>query len=504
MKTQIIKLEEHDDLISTRDKMGWGKTGRVLLVWPDKGQILRNRLELILVHRHSQTLGAQLGLITRDSEIRQHAQELGIPVYKNLHQAQQAIWRTPRHIRREQSWRAIQLRQGRESGPRPDLRLERPIRPSQPYPPAIRWLVFALGILALVMLGAVLAPGAELSLQPEVQEQELELMVSADPRARTINLAGTVPSQLTTVVVEGRDHLIVTGSASIPNQHASGMVVFTNLSNREVIIPNGLVVSTLAEPAVRFATTRGGIAAPGPGTILNLPVRTLRAGIGGNIAPGQIQAIEGPLGIELTATNPRPFSGGSDLTSLAPKASDYTRLSALLAESLRQTALNELRMALAPGDMLIESSLQLSRTLEEIFQPAEIQPANELTLNLRLEFSAQVARQTDLANLAESVLNARLPEGFIPQAGSLLLTPLDEPVISSNGRASWSMLALRRIQAEISPAAAIQLAMGEEPETASQKLAQALPLEKTPQIKLTPDWWPRLPFLPFRIAVVEP
>src|SRR4030067_243371 len=32
MKTQILRLDPHDDVISTRDKMNWGQTGRVLLV----------------------------------------------------------------------------------------------------------------------------------------------------------------------------------------------------------------------------------------------------------------------------------------------------------------------------------------------------------------------------------------------------------------------------------------------------------------------------------------
>jgi hypothetical protein len=36
MKTQIIQLESHDDIISIRDKMGWSQTSRILLVWPEK------------------------------------------------------------------------------------------------------------------------------------------------------------------------------------------------------------------------------------------------------------------------------------------------------------------------------------------------------------------------------------------------------------------------------------------------------------------------------------
>jgi hypothetical protein len=503
VKTQIINLEEHDDLISIRDKMGWGKTGRILLVWPKEGNVPLNRLEITLLQRHSQTLGAQLGFITRNGEIRAHANELGIPTYKNLHQAQQAIWRTPRRVRRAQTHRAIQLRQGREGIPRIDLRAEKPPATSLDLPRGVSWAIFSLGVLAVILLGAVVVPAAEIRLQPEERDQQLEFTVRADPQARTVNLAGTLPAEPIRVVVEGRDQLIVSGSASLPYQSAGGLVTFTNLSDREIQIPNGSVVSTTGQPAIRFTTTRAGVAAPGPGATVNLPVRALQAGEAGNISAGEIKAIEGPLGIELTATNPRPFSGGSDITSLAPSARDYDRLSTRLHEALRQTALGELRASLEPGDLLIEDTLELSRTPEEVFQPASIQPANELTLHLRLEFSARVARNSDLVNLAESVLNARLPAGFRPLAGSLLLTPLEAPEIAPNGRAQWSMLALRRIQAEISPAEAFQMALGLEPQAARQKLAQTLPLGELPEIIMIPRWWPRLPLLPFRISLAD-
>jgi hypothetical protein len=338
-------------------------------------------------------------------------------------------------------------------------------------------------------------------LRPATQAQQIELTVTADPKAMRTSLAGIVPAHLTSVVVDGRDQLIVSGTATLPDQPAGGLVTFTNLSDREVTIPAGLVVLTIDQPAVRFTTTRDGTASPGPGTTLSLPVRALQAGEIGNVAAGEIQAIEGALGIELSVINPRTFSGGRDLTSLAPDPSDYTRLSTRLGESLHQTALNELISALEPGDVLIEDSLQLSRTLEEIFQPADIQPADELILNLRLEFSALVARQADLSDLAESVLNASNPQGFTPQLGSLVLTRLGEPEMTSDGRATWPMLAVRNIQPIISPMKAIQLVLGLEPEVARQKLEQGLALDDAPEISLSPAWWPRLPMLPFRIHV---
>ncbi len=95
MKTQIIQLEAHDDAISVRDKMGWSQAGRVVLVWPTRGRLLNHRLDLVLILRHSQSLGVQIALVTKDPEVRFQARSLGIPIYKTVRQAQAARWRRP-------------------------------------------------------------------------------------------------------------------------------------------------------------------------------------------------------------------------------------------------------------------------------------------------------------------------------------------------------------------------------------------------------------------------
>ena len=92
MKTQILQLEPHDDVISARDKMGWGQTARVLLVWPNRGQILTRRVDLELLLRHSRSLGGQLALVTRDPDVRYHAKRIGIHVFKSVRQAQHTRW----------------------------------------------------------------------------------------------------------------------------------------------------------------------------------------------------------------------------------------------------------------------------------------------------------------------------------------------------------------------------------------------------------------------------
>src|SRR5512147_3161918 len=104
MKTQIITLESHDDLISIRDRMSWAKTPRILLVWPKSERIPLRPLDLKVLQRHAATLGAQLGLVTRHRNIRRESQALGIPVFISTGQAQRNPW-PERNLKRKHARR---------------------------------------------------------------------------------------------------------------------------------------------------------------------------------------------------------------------------------------------------------------------------------------------------------------------------------------------------------------------------------------------------------------
>src|SRR5512141_707146 len=92
MKTQIITLESHDDLISVRDKLSWAKTPRILLVWPKYEKVTLRLLDLKVLQRHADSLGARLGLVTRRSNVRRDAESLGIPVFRSTTDAQKEAW----------------------------------------------------------------------------------------------------------------------------------------------------------------------------------------------------------------------------------------------------------------------------------------------------------------------------------------------------------------------------------------------------------------------------
>ena len=501
MKTQILRLDPHDDLISTRDKMNWGQTGRILLVWPEHGRILRRRVDLMLLQRHTSALGAQLALVSNDPVVHFNARLLSIPIFNNLRQAQNAHWRIERRRRVRLANKAMQhkprtpqeietLRQG----------LYTP-EPAWLEQPASRLAIFTVGVLAVLALAAVLLPGAEVTLSPKITVQELDLTVRANPAQQNINLSGVLPAHPLTVVVEGRDNLEASGVARVPDRAAGGQVIFTNLGDQPVEIPVGLVVRAPSDPNLRFATLQSVELAPGPGITATLSVRAMTPGQAGNLPPGRLTAIEGNLGPSLAVTNPQPIRGGSDRTVPLPTGKDRQRLYEKLEGALRISALDELKAQLNPGDLLFTPTLTVTQVMDVSYLPGEDQPSGELQLNLRLEYRAYSATWEELASLATVLLDANQPEGYTPLPDTLSFKTISAPVIDTSDIAQWRVSARRSLQASIQPEKAINLILGSNPARAAARLDEIFPLQSPPVIHLAPSWWPRLPILPFRITL---
>ncbi len=167
MKTQIIQLNRNDDSLSVRDKMSWSQTDRILLLWPEHGSVLNRRLDLNLVKRHAASMGAQLALVTYDSEVRFYAKQLGIPVFNSPPQAQDSRWSVIQHNkvvlpRKSQISNLDRLRQ-----------ITHPRTPVWLAHPTTRVLCFGISVLALFALGIFILPGAKIILSPQVETQTM-------------------------------------------------------------------------------------------------------------------------------------------------------------------------------------------------------------------------------------------------------------------------------------------------------------------------------------------
>lgn len=480
--------------------MGWSQTGRVVLVWPARGRLLYRRLDLVLILRHSRSLGVQIALVTTDPEVRFQANSLDIPVYQSVRKAQRSRWKRPKpsaflSSQKRQSWQDRLEKASKILADPLHRRREARIL-SQP----LRIGLFALAVFAVFAIAAALIPSADITITTETKKQEITLIVQAHDSVDKINLTGILPVRWKNTIVEGRGSLQTTGSIFIPIDYASGEVIFQNLTNQPVVIPAGTVVSS-TDSNHRFSTLHQTRVPAGPGMEVETSIRAINPGTINNLSSGRIKAIEGELGVFLTVNNPNPTTGGSMSPSPAPSTTDRNELKKQLISTLTQNAFLEIQDTLAPEDILLTETPTLVKVLSETYSPADLQPASELELIIRLEYEAPYVSASDIGELARGILETNLPSGYTAIPQTMDVDHLTYPEYERGSTTPWRIQLSQSIQSEPSTNQAVNIARGRSPQQARQLIMEGLSLSSAPQITTFPSWWPIMPLIPIRIDV---
>ena len=498
MKEQILHLDPHDDFISARDKIGWAQAARVLLVWPDKGRVLSRRLDLVLLQRHAGRLGAQLALITGDPAVRENARTLGLPVFDTVDASRTEHWRS-RPKRGGQAQLPARPRLDRRTLRRPRSRWQ--VRLPSWAAWIMRGLVFALGAAGALALAVALGPSAQVTVIPASHPLSVTLDLVADPTATQI--AGSViPARVARVEVEASGQTATTGNAEVPSTASVGTVIFTSLDGTVTTIPAGTGVRTTSGTAVRFRTTRAVTLEPRVGATAAAEVSASDLGPIGNVAAGQINAIDGPLGLQVAVTNPAPASGGGMSVRAAVTEADRERLRQELITRLQTDALSAIVGQLKPGEFLAADQINLAETVAETFDLAVGEQADVLPLTLRLAFTGLVVSEADAQSAARVALTAAVPPGEALEITSSRFERFPETTVDDDGRAHFALQAAGVAVPIFGASAVRELVAGLPVPQAQLRLASALPLSGQPVVAVTPQWWARLPYLPFRISVV--
>jgi hypothetical protein len=499
VKTQIIQLSQNEDVISVRDKMSWSQARRILLVWPEYGSVLRMKLELNLVARTAASMGAQLALITADAQVRFYARQLEVDVFDNLASALDTQW----------SNKARKI-----FAPQKTLQHEELIKLGQSlHPkitgltarPAARIIFLALSVLALFALGIFILPGAKIILFPQVENQSIVFDLIADPAIHSINYSTrSLPSYTEEVIVEGHDTLPASGSVSVPDKAATGSLRFTNETDRMITIPARTIVATQGANPIRFITTSPNDTNLSPDQSVILSAQAVRPGSSGNLAAGQLVIIEANFEPGLSVVNIEATKGGSEASVASPTPQDMTSLHQRLESTLLQDALVKLQSSLPEADFLITPTITNVETLSETFFPLAGGAGNQLELSLKVRVQSQVVSGTNLAAFINPIMDSYTPPGYAPLRSTLVTLHLRTPIISEDGKAHWTVRAERQVRADIPPERVAQLVTGKTVIQASQRLSSTYPIAEQASIILSPTWWPRLPFLPMRIEVIQP
>jgi hypothetical protein len=498
MKTHIIHLEHHDNVISITDKLSWGKAQRVLLVYPSSRVLILQRIDLVLIQRAAKNMGFSIGLVSKSKDVRRLASELIIPVFKSIKDAQHRTWIA----------NGLGKKKNYEWRPPKDIRsmgLEAKLKePDWKSHIGIRLSFFSLGVLAVLVISLLFVPSAVIHLKLSDQIQSISMLVAANETVEDVNLLGTIPAHTISVDVEGSRLVNINSETKVPDKSATGKITFTNLTEEPVVIPAGTIVTRLDNAGIRFETTEKGEVAAGIGEKVDLSIRALTPGEVGNMEANSLGSLVGDLGTSLLAINPAPTYGATDrFTAMATK-SDRSDLFNSLETELRLKAIQEAQALLPEGDIIFPDTVKIEVNLQENFVPAVGQPGDRLSLYLMLSYTMQYVEYSDLVRLAEPALNDGLPEGYIPVVdGSINIEILKQPSTNTLGTTNMNLQVSQEIRKEIDSLYLSRLVQGLTAIKAYKILEAKFGPDTKPLIEITPSWWPWLPIVALRIAILN-
>ncbi len=288
----------------------------------------------------------------------------------------------------------------------------------------------------------------------------------------------------------------------MPDDKAEGIAHFTNLTQTDLTIPAGTMIYTTGSPSVEFQTANTTHLPGGSKNFVEVPIVAVEAGSSGNVAAGAIQAIDGSLALSASVTNPNPTAGGTDLTTTEAVDADRQHLHDIVMSALDQQARQEIISSIGAHDLLLLNTLKADarRRRKSMIRPLD-RPGDTLKLTMSVQYNAQYVKADDLMQLAQTLLDASMPAGFVSEPDTLQFNSTNVFTVDQAGSTHFNLLVQRALIRDIQSPQVIFLARGLSPAKAQQVLLSNLPLAEPPEIRTSPSWWPWLPLIPFRITV---
>jgi hypothetical protein len=317
-----------------------------------------------------------------------------------------------------------------------------------------------------------------------------------------------IPARVIRTEIKGEAQVSTLAYEDAPDAKAAGQVVFINRTTEPVEVPAGTVVATSAGTTIRFVTLEKATLTAGVGSVADTGIEALDPGPSGNVSPFLINRVaDAALALRVRVTNEQPAEGGSVKQVGVVTAADRQRLRAMLLQQLHQEAHAKLGSELDPEEFLPIESVSVA-VLEETYDHLLGEATDFLGMTMRVQTQGLVFDPSQAREVARAVLERAVPEGRtlqregfyaeVVQAGMAEPDPDEE----RSPRVRLVMKARGWSEAVISPGRVISLVQGKSIPDAVAELRSGLPLKEPPLLSVEPEWWDRVPWLPFRIRVI--
>ncbi|MBS3750878.1 MAG: hypothetical protein KGY39_05150, partial [Anaerolineales bacterium] len=225
-------------------------------------------------------------------------------------------------------------------------------------------------------------------------------------------------------------------------------------------------------------------------------------GSSANQEAGAVSGIGADFGADLTVTNPQPIRGGEDIYLSIPSERDKQTLTEQVIQDVKEDAQERLGQKMEPGDMLISESPIIKEIEKKEFTPPEGEPGETLEVNIRVKVSGWIVKDQDLRTLAQDVMQTnQYTDQYQPVSDTLTYQPDTKITVHDNREAEWMLAIKWQRKPSVKESEIVSTVLGQTPSRAKRQLTEKYNLSNPPRISIIPSWWPRLPFLPFRIKV---
>lgn len=309
---------------------------RAVLVVPRRAKAFRDGIDFDLFAVYARENGWQPVFVTTDRRLLRLASKAGFEAYTRL----------PEEYLDDEDLAAA----GSEEIVAPPVRV-----------PA--WLTLSALILVLGAAVSLLWPRPVLIVTPARQRMVLTDRASLSPNHRESEIpSGRLPARLIEKVDVVSVSVQTSGIRTVGDLAAKGEVTFINDGTERLVVAPGSVV--LSAAGVRYRTAAAVTVPPAKRqTLLGVQVGVISGqakaavtaetpGTRGNIGPGGITTLAGPLGRLLRVVNTAPMTGGTDRRAAFVTAEDAARAQAEARRQMELEAADELR-ALAGEEQIV-------------------------------------------------------------------------------------------------------------------------------------------------------
>ena len=487
---QIIYLEVDDDIQILRDRLRRAQAKSQLLVVPPGCKALSRPLDFRLLHRQAAALELGIALVSGSARLRDMAVQEGLTVFSSL-----ALGR--RMARRGARWR-IPDRPGME-GLLARLKTQRPPWWHWVFGPIIVALVLAVLAWAVIMVW----PSATVNIVQARESIGVSIWVEASMGTRIVDWDRMrMPSRVVQMDVVDRGEISTTGIANVAAEKARGTVLFVNSTQRDVAIPLDTVVSTSAGTPIRFRTVRA--AAVGPRGRVRVPIEALEGGPSGNVPANRINRVEGAAAASVNVTNESSTSGGSTDQVYRVTHGDKQELSDLLIEQLVAKAHAEISAVLEDEFLPIETMQINPYSIRSNYDHHVNDKSDTLALEMRGVVWGLAISQEIADEITRSVLLRQIRGGFHLLPETVHIARGEQIEIDQDlGDVRFVMEGVALMKADIDVRLIQEAIRGRPIGEAAAYLSATLPVETEPTVRVHPTWMKRVPWMPFRITVVE-